>query len=255
MPFPNMKGKHGCDSLITAKDFLRYINRVGKGYKFKAPEGVILCYKRSFLDYIIANHKVEKMEGFQGEFYLLKETRGQIGAGRCGIGAPVMAIAMEELIAMGVKKFLSVGEAGSLQKDLKVGDIIVCDRAIRDEGTSHHYIKPSKYAYPSKELTKRIIENLEKNGLKYSVGTTWTIDTPYRETIEEVKKYQKEGVLAVEMEASAIFAVAEHKKVQAGSILTVSDYLGELKWKPKFERTQGHLERIFQVSKEILMAE
>jgi len=184
---------------------------------------------------------------------LLKDSKNQIAVTtRFGIGSPMIASHMEELIAFGVKKFLIIGSAGSLQKNLKVGNIIVCDKAIRDEGTSHHYFKSGKYAYASKSLVKKAEEVLKKSKIKYTKGASWTIDAPYRETVAEVKKYQKEGVLTVEMEASAAFAVAKYRGVEAGAIFTVSDYLGELDWKPKFHLTAKYLKKLFKVAKEVL---
>lgn len=254
MAFPNLKNKHKEDSLITPQEFLKYQRKISEYPKFKPPLGVIFCYQRKLMDVILKNHKTIKVEGFGGDFHLLKETRNQIGViGKFGIGAPVAVILMEELIAFGVKKFLSIGSAGSLQKYLKVGNIIVCDRAIRDEGTSYHYLKPSKYAYPSKPMVKKIEEMLKKFGLKYAVGSTWTIDAPYRETVAEVKKYQKQGVLTVEMEASALFAVAQYRKVEAGAIFIISDYLSELEWRPKFHLTTKYLEKLFQVAKKVII--
>ena len=80
-----------------------------------------------------------------------------------------------------------------MQKNLKIGDLIVCEKAIRDEGTSHHYLKASKYAYASKKMTERIRKSLDNLGQKYFLGTSWTVDAPYRETVAEAKQYQKEG--------------------------------------------------------------
>ena len=111
---------------------------------------------------------------------------------------------------------------------------MVCEKAIRDEGTSHHYLKHSKYAYASKGMTNKIIISLEKLNQKYFIGTSWTIDAPYRETVAEAKQYQEEGVATVEMEASALFAVAQYRNVELGAIFTISDSLAELQWKPKF---------------------
>ncbi len=254
MSFPNFKNKHKEDALITPQKFLEYRKKLGKFSKFKPPKGVIFCYSNELLDYIIKNHEIRKVGGFYGEFYLLKETEDQIGVlGNFGFGAPVVVILMEELIAFGVKKFLSVGIAGSLQKHLRVGSIIVCNKAIRDEGASHHYLEPSKHSYASKTLVKKIEETLSKFGLEYVVGTTWTIDAPYRETVVEVKKYQKEGVLTVDMEASAIFAVAEYRNVEVGAIFAISDYLAELEWTPKFHVSTKYLEKLFQVAKEVLL--
>ena len=111
---------------------------------------MILVFQRELLDYIIKNHSPHKVGGFYGELYLLKETENRIGVlGNFGFGAPMVVILLEQLIAFGVKEFLSIGIAGSLQKELRVGSVVICDKAIRDEGVSHHYIESSKYSFAS----------------------------------------------------------------------------------------------------------
>jgi len=235
MTFPNLKRKHSKDSMFSPKDYLAYAKSLGQHPKFKPPKCAILCYERSLIEHILNHHKVIKVEGFRADTYLLDETNRQVALiGNFGIGAPVAVTHTEELIAFGVKKFISIGTAGTLQKDLSVGDIVICDRAIRDEGTSYHYLKPSKYAYASKGMTKRLMRTLGEKGQEYSIGTSWTIDAPYRETVEEARRYQKEGVATVEMEAAALFAVGQYRKVDVGAIFTISDSLAELEWKPRF---------------------
>jgi uridine phosphorylase len=193
MTFPNFKNKHEQDSMFNPKDFMKYLKKIGKYPSFKVPKRVILCYSKSLMDYIIENHKVTKVEGF-GEMYLLGGVDNQIAIiGKFGIGAPGAVTIPEELIAFGVKEFISIGTAGAIQKGLKIGDLIVCDRAIRDEGVSQHYIKNSKYSYSSKLMTENIKKALEKEKVKYVAGTSWTIDAPYRETVEEARQYQNEG--------------------------------------------------------------
>ena len=174
MGFPNLRNKHAHDSMFTPKEFMEYQKKIGKYPRFKPPKGVIFCYSRRLLEHILINHKTTKTEGFYGEFYLLNETENQIGVlAKFGIGAPVVVALMEELIAFGVKKFISIGEAGTLQKNLKIRDIVVCDRAIRDEGTSHHYLKHSKYAYASKGLTEKVEKVLQRLGQKCKASVTW----------------------------------------------------------------------------------
>jgi uridine phosphorylase len=253
MVFPNFSDKYREASLFSPKDYVNYLRKREQYPKFTPPTGVILCYSRSLLEYTVKHYKVRRAEGFSGGFYLFDEAKGNIGIiGNFGFGAPIVSTIMEELIALGVKRFLSIGVAGSLQKHLTVGSIVVCDRAIRDEGVSHHYLKPSKYAYASKSMVKKIEETLKKFGLESVVGTSWTIDAPYRETVAEIKKYQEEGVLTVEMEASAIFSVAKYRNVESGAMFTISDYLAELEWKPKFHLTAKYMEKLFQVAKEVL---
>ncbi len=254
MTFPNLKGKHAYEAIFTPKEFLNYQKKHGNYPKCKPPKGVIFCYSQSLLKHILENHKTTKEEGFYGEFYLLNETDNQVGVlAKFGIGAPITVVHLEELIAFGVEKFVSIGEAGALQKDLKIGDIVVCNRAIRDEGTSQHYLRHTKYAYASKRMIREIEKALQNLKQKYVVGTSWTIDAPYRETVEEARRYQKEGVLTVEMEAAALYTVAKFRGVDIGSIFTISDSLAELRWKPRFHLSYKNWEILFQAAKEALL--
>ena len=255
MAFPNLKGKHAEQSMIEPADFVSYAKKTGRCPAGRPPEGIILCYSNSLMKQVLQTHKTKELEGFGSKLYLLPETKNKIGiAGNFGIGAPVACVVLEELIAWGVKRFVTIGTAGTIQKNLDVGDIIVCNRAIRDEGTSHHYLKHTKYAQASKEMTSKIEMALKKLGQKYIIGTSWTIDAPYRETVKEARQYQKEGVATVEMEASALFAVAQYRKVPIGAIFTISDSLAELEWKPKFhlKKTSTGLEISYKIAKEAL---
>lgn len=256
MGFPNLKNKHAEDSMFSPNEYMEYRKKRGGYPKFKPPVGVIFCYQTELMNLILENHKTTKVEGFYGEMYLLDETNRKLAIiGKFGIGSPIVVTLLEELIAFGVKKFISIGTAGTLQKDITIGSLMVCEKAIRDEGTSHHYIKHSKYAYASKEMTNKIKNSLDKFKQNYFVGTSWTIDAPYRETVAEAKQYQKEGVATVEMEASALFAVAQYRNIELGAIFTISDSLAELEWKPKFhlKKTKIGLEILYKVAIDVLL--
>lgn len=256
MGFPILKGKHDWDSMINPDEFVKYRRKNGDNTNEKPPESVIICYSRKLMEYILKHHKNRQVKrAFYDRLYLVKQGKKEIGViGGFGVGSPVASIVLEELIAFGVKKFISIGTAGTLQKHIKIGELMVCDRAIRDEGTSHHYVKTSKYAYPSKEMTGKIKKVLEKMGQKYFIGTSWTIDAPYRETVAEAKHYQKEGVATVEMEASALFTIAQYRKVKLGAIFTISDSLAELAWKPMFhsKKAEVGLETLYKIAVEAL---
>jgi len=256
MGFPNLKNKHAEDSMLSPAEFKEYQKKLGRYPKLDPPAGVILCYQTRLLEYFLENHKTTSVAGFTGELYLLNETENRVAvAGRFGIGAPAAVLLFEELIAFGVNEFMSIGTAGTLQESIKVGDLVVCKRAIRDEGTSHHYLRHSKYAYASKDMTRRIISSLKKLGQKYSVGTSWTTDAPFRETVTEARQYQKEGVATVDMEASALFAVAQYRDVDIGAVFAISDSLAELEWKPEFhlKKTRKGLETLRKVALDILL--
>lgn len=232
MTFPNTKNKHTYDPFFSPQDYIKYMKENNLLPDFKVPKGVLFIYSRKLQDKIMEGKEVENIKLFKGDFFILKDS----GAGvlNVGIGAPAIATAMEELIALGTSKFFSIGTAGGIQKSLKLADIIVCDKAIRDEGVSHHYLEPSKYIEMSQNLTDILSNELSGQGLEFKKGSTWTIDAPYRETVQELKEYQSEGVMTVDMEASALASVAKLRKVEFATAFVVSDLLGELEWNPQF---------------------
>jgi uridine phosphorylase len=161
---------------------------------------------------------------------------------------------LEELAAFGIKKFVNLGTAGGLQQNMNIGDIVICDRAIRDEGTSDHYLPVEKFAFPCPELTENLCTVFERKGIQYSKGTSWTTDAPYRETIEELRQYRSDGVATVEMEASALFAVSAYRGVSVSAVFAISDILSEDDWNQGYhsaEKLEG-LKKIFEVTLETL---
>jgi uridine phosphorylase len=171
-----------------------------------------------------------------------------------GPGAPYAAIVVEELAALGVRRFLIAGIAGSLQPKLRAGSLVICNRALRDEGTSHHYAGPSVFAYPSSKLTRVLRSTLERHGTSFTVGPTWTTDAPYRETIPEVRRYRKQGILTVEMEASAVFSVARCRGCEAAAMFVISDHLDERGWEPRFHDSRPGLRHALNLAVEALAA-
>jgi uridine phosphorylase len=235
MGFPNFRNKHAKNEMFSPREFLGHSQEMGLGPKGKPCKAVILYYSKDSPANYLPGYTLVKKDFFAADFYLLKETGNKVGVmNHFGVGAPAAVIALEELVAWGVKDFITIGTAGTLQDNVNIGDLAVCDRAIRDEGTSHHYLASSKYAFASRHLAEKIKKALESFGAEYFVGTSWTTDAIYRETKEEVKKYQQEKVLTVEMEAAALFSVAKFRKVNVAALFTISDLLAELEWKPDF---------------------
>jgi len=163
-----------------------------------------------------------------------------VGIGDFGIGGPVVAAKMEEFIAWGVKQFISIGTAGSLQPKAGIGDLIVCEKAIRDEGTSHHYLPPTKYIHAPRRMTNQLQNLLKKAALPFHIGSSWTTDSFYRQTAQEVQHFQKEGVLTVEMEAAALFAVAHYHQIDLAAMFVISDTHTGLNWQPHLEDKRTH---------------
>lgn len=151
------------------------------------------------------------------------------------VGAPYATILLENLIAWGARQFVFFGWCGAVAKEVNIGDVIVPNSAIIDEGTSKHYLADNNStALPSKSALKRIRHALSEKGINFREGPVWTTDAIYRETREKVEHFQKKDVLAVEMESSALFTVGEYRKIEIGGILVVSDDLSTFEWRRGF---------------------
>jgi uridine phosphorylase len=186
-----------------------------------------------------------------GDLYLVKKPKDRVGVMTdFGGGAPIVAELAEEFVVLGARRMVLMTWGGALQPGLKPGDIVVCDRAIRDEGTSHHYLPPARYAQASPELVDRLVETIRSQGGACSVGATWTTDAPYRETREEVQLYQSEGVKTVEMEAAGLFAIGQVRDVQTAAVVVIMDSLANLQWEvpDRLDRIQRGLEIVYEAA-------
>ena len=253
---PQHKGKHSGQAVFEPKAYTDYLKRTGRYPKVKAPEKLIICFYNQLYKSIKQNFKVTAMDSDYHKVLLFDEMDRQVGVlGNFGIGAPVATIYLEELIALGVKQVVTVGIAGSLQKQINVGDLVLCNSALRDEGVSYHYLESSKYASPSAILTGKLRNCLTRKNIAFHEGSTWTIDTPFRETIDEVKAYQAEGILTVEMEAAALFSVAKFRQIESAALFCVSDSLADFRWNPQFDakKVKDSLQIILQVAIEGLL--
>ncbi len=233
MSFPNFPDKHNGESIMRPEHTLEVRRRFGSFPKIDPPESLIFCFRNGLPRRMRWKIPIRHVGRVMGDFYLVRRSRGRVAVlSDFGIGAPVIASLTEEMIAFGVKKFVILSWGGALQPDLIIGDIVVCDRAIRDEGVSHHYLPVQKYTCADVQLTGLIKESIEQHNVTCKIGSTWTTDAPYRETIAEVKQYQSEGVHTVEMESAALFALGEAHGVQTSSVVIASDDLADLKWQP-----------------------
>jgi uridine phosphorylase len=155
----------------------------------------------------------------------------------CGpfLGAPQAVMGVEKLIALGAERVWVYGWCGSLQPDLKIGDLVIPTEAVSEEGTSRHYSVGQRPVRTDEALNHRVEAALKEGGYAFRKGTVWTTDAPYRETPHKVKAYRDKGVLAVEMEMSALMTLAVFRSVRLAGLLVVSDELFDLKWRTGFK--------------------
>ncbi len=142
-------------------------------------------------------------------------------------GSACASDCLDWLIAYGVKKILAVGSCGVLD-NIAAGEFLVVEQALRDEGTSYHYMPPARWARPSKQLSDQVYELLLKKGLKCDKVKSWTTDGFFRETKGKIVARKKEGCKVVEMESSALMSVAAFRKASFAQILFTADSLADV---------------------------
>ncbi len=161
------------------------------------------------------------------DVYKFRDTN--IGLFSLGVGAPLAAGLFDELIALGAKEFLCCGGAGVLiNKEL--GCLVVPNEGIRDEGTSYHYVEASRSIKTNRHMLADVKRVLSEMNVDYLVGKTWTTDAFYRETRQRVNARLYEGCITVEMEFTALAAVAQFRKVRFAEILYAGDDLSQEVW-------------------------
>jgi len=166
-------------------------------------------------------------------FKLYRQDQGLALAGPA-VGAPLATIVVEKLFVLGVERLLVLGWAGSLNPEVKTGDLLIVSEAVSEEGTSAHYPLPSP-AGPDPDLTALLEETAIEEGVSFHRGPMWTTDAPYRETQAKVAAYGNQGVLAVDMEMSALQTVAAFRNKALAGLMVISDELSSGRWRPGFK--------------------
>jgi len=198
-------------------------------------ERAVICFFTDAIEKLLAEypHKIVthlKGEGLTLPVYELDYNGKPVVLVQAIVGAPLAAAHIEELTAYGCRKYMACGGCGVLQKDIALGHLIIPISAVRDEGTSYHYLPPSREVEMEEHTVKIIEETLTENGIPYLKGKTWTTDAFFRETPAKIKRRKEEGCIAVDMEASAFIAVAKYNNVSFGQIFYAGDNLGGDEW-------------------------
>ena len=157
-------------------------------------------------------------------FPLAGETVGIVG---CVVGAPFAVLIAEELFACGCRLVVSLTSAGQIVAAGPPPYFVVIDRALRDEGTSYHYAAPSAFAGADPRLVAVAMSALKGEGLRAFVGPSWTTDAPFRETAQAIERARAQGILAVEMEAAALYTFARVRSVSVLCLAHVTNTMGQ----------------------------
>lgn len=220
------------------------------------PEHCVICFFKEVIDKVASENSTKvavevKWEDGSHIIYEVNLKGQRLAFYHPGIGSPLSAALLEEAIAFGCRKFIACGGAGVLNKDIAVGHLIVVSSAIRDEGTSYHYLPPGREVFADETGEKVLTKTLESRGVPHLVGKTWTTDAPYRETPNLIARRKEEGCLTVEMESAGMIAVAQFRGVSFGQVLYGGDDLSGTEWDNReWQSRQDIRENLFWLSAE-----
>jgi uridine phosphorylase len=200
------------------------------------PEHCVLCFFHNVIEQFVSEGLTRQIKSLPTDGGTRRFYEFDCGLGRPvalihpGIGAPLAAASLEIAIAFGGRKFVACGGAGVLDRKIAVGHLVVPTSAIRDEGTSYHYLPAGREIAPAPQAVQAIETVLQRHNVDYLTAKTWTTDAIYRETRAKTELRRSEGCLTVEMEAAAFFAVAQFRGVPFGQILYGGDNLDADEW-------------------------
>lgn len=198
----------------------------------KLPQKCVYGFLADHIDDYARENKAKKIAEFESAtklypVYLIRHKGCELCLVQAPVGSAPAAQLMDWLIAYGVREIISTGTCGCLV-DIPEGIFLVPVRALRDEGASFHYAKPARFIDLNPIAISAIESLFKERGLKYKEVMTWTTDGFFRETKDLVKYRVEEGCSVVEMECSALAAVAEFRKVFFGEILFTADTLADV---------------------------
>ncbi len=199
------------------------------------PEKAVLCFFQEVIRELVDGGRLVKIGEMVSEMgpnplYRMELNGQDMLVFHPGVGAALAGGFLDEVIAAGGRQFIACGGCGVLQKEIVAGHPVILNAAVRDEGTSYHYLPPGREVSASPRPTAALEETLKGRGLDYLIGKSWTTDGLYRETAGRRRKRVSEGCLVVEMEAAAFFAVAQFRGVEFGQIVYGGDLVVPEGW-------------------------
>jgi uridine phosphorylase len=199
------------------------------------PAHVVLCFFHEVLSDLADSGRARRIGAFSREVgghpvYLLDTPGGPVAAFHPGVGAPLAAHHLETAISAGGRSFVACGGAGAVQAGLALGHVVVPTSAVRDEGTSYHYLPASREVALDPQTVLVLVDLLRRRGIPHTAAKTWTTDGLFRETRDKIERRRREGCVTVEMETAAFAAVAQFRGVRFGQYLYAGDDVSGPQW-------------------------
>jgi uridine phosphorylase len=199
------------------------------------PPGCVLCFFRDVVDHLIAVEKPQRIQKIRTEMgslaiYRVERPDGPVALATPGVGGPISAGVLEIATVLGGRYFVCCGGAGVLDSSIEVEHVMLAASAVRDEGTSYHYMAPSRLVECTAGALAALRATLTEHGVPFSEVRTWTTDAYFRETRGKVRRRREEGCVCVEMECASLFAVGRFRKVEIAALLYAGDDVSGERW-------------------------
>jgi uridine phosphorylase len=221
---------HGAPSAFTPESLLREARRQKGAERLTVPQICLLDPDGDIVRALCAQGRARRHKGwvcYHTEMWVFDLEGQEIGVVGCAVGASFAVLVAEEMFASGCRLLISVTSSGQITPQGAPPYFIVIDRAWRDEGTSYHYLPASDWSVAPDHLLARI-RGMDDDGPRVLSGPTWTTDAPFRETEAAITAARARGILAVEMEAAALYAFATARGRDVICLAHVTNQLGAI---------------------------
>lgn len=206
---------YAAPSVFVPENLMREARRQKGLPTLPVPSICIFDPDGDLLDYLRATGRTQHYPAwacYHTQLYTFEHQGITFGAIGRVVGASFAVLVAEELFVSGCELLISITSAGQITPLGQPPYVVLLERALRDEGTSYHYLPPARYSLLNPELQTRVSDGWEQTRLPLYVGASWTTDAPFRETAAAIEAHRAEGIAAVEMEAAALYALAEAKQ-------------------------------------------
>jgi uridine phosphorylase len=238
---PILRDKHYADpSEFTPDSLLREARRQKDLRETAVPEICLLDPDGDIVRHLRATGRAKPDPAwacYHTELYRFEQEGREYGIVGCAVGASYAVLVAEQLFATGCGLLLSITSSGQITPLGPPPYFILIDKALRDEGTSYHYLPPSDWSEADQELIRVIAPSLSIAGEPVERGSSWTTDAPFRETAAAIEAAKAKGILAVEMEAAALYAFAKAKSKPVLCFAHVTNQMGQ---EGDFEKGEAH---------------
>lgn len=227
-------------SIFTAENLLREARRQKGLSQERVPVICVLDPDGDLLEFLKVSGRAKRHKNwacYHTRLYLFNHLGVEYGILGCVVGASFAVLVAEELFASGCELIISLTSAGQICPAGEPPYVVLIEKALRDEGTSYHYLPPAPFSFLNPEWKERIASSWDDAVIPLQIGASWTTDAPFRETREAIAASQEKGILAVEMEAAALYALATARQKNIICFALVTNQMAQIEG--DFEKGQS----------------